>query len=109
MVTAAHAKLPRDTRVFWRDRAACADAPPGVFDPAEADDPDQRRDRRNRTYEKSVTAADNFCRHCPVFTECAIEADRDKLSGLWAGVLRTWAGGRYRTVELLVLARGDAA
>lgn len=90
---------PTRERAGWRTRAACLGvADPSAFDPI--------AQHGNEPLPLSVArAATQFCRDCPVRTQCAAEADRDQLIGLWGGTYRIWRSGRargYRTIDMLL-------
>lgn len=66
----------------WTERAACADADPELFAP--------RAVGRAEVYLDAVAVAQRYCASCPVIAQCAAEADRDGLQGVWGG------SNRYR-------------
>ena len=79
----------------WRTRAACRHANPDLF----ADD---RRSAAPPV--RAVTAAEQFCRPCPVRSECRITADQlDRVTGVWAGDWRHSPSGLGRVTITPIL------
>lgn len=74
-MTAALDALVRTTG--WTEHAACVGADPELFAP--------RPVGRPEVHLTAVTTARRFCARCPVIAQCAAEADRDGLQGVWGG------------------------
>lgn len=64
----------------WPEHAACRGVDPELFAP--------RSIRRDDEHASATAAARRYCARCPVRDDCAAEADRDNLQGLWGGVHR---------------------
>lgn len=78
----------------WQERAACRNAPAGVFFPNEGEAGIPTRARR---------AATLYCARCPVIDQCDAEATNRRDIGLWAGAWRERGKSTavYRVVSLL--------
>jgi len=85
----------------WRERAACRDADPALFEEHGIVGPTKR------VPEEVLATALKYCQRCPVLAQCRAEADGNQaLRGLLGGVYRTLnmrsaSTGAYRTFDLL--------
>jgi hypothetical protein len=90
----------------WKERGACAGAPPELFEPDPLDDDDPadprltKTERRIRTQLIELTrskVAFEFCEFCPVLEQCRAVADAQGYEGIWGG---RFYGERYWTALL---------
>lgn len=89
MTTSVELDLPRFAPLGdWTKDAACVGKPAEWFD---AFDHDNNVGRR---YVLDQRRAASVCASCPVRTECALDAVRNEMSGVWGGYLFSGAGKR---------------
>lgn len=74
----------------WRDSAACGPENARIFDPVDLGHTDkERRASRNR-----VAQARRICSTCTVTAECAEYGVRERLSGIYAGLVLEDGGAK---------------
>lgn len=83
---AAAADQPATSEPEWRHQAACRDADPALFTPAESS---------VGLLQLRLVSTD-YCADCPVRIQCGLAADRGQEIGLWAGAYRSGRGAGYR-------------
>lgn len=88
---------------YWRSAAACRDADPTLFVPADRPGKSPRAFEHEAAEIANHEKARKFCLACPVIAECLAHALENEEEGTWGGERFTtldWEAGRAVKKEL---------